>query len=105
MAQFNLGVIYYSGEGVARDVPAAVDLFRGAAEQGVAGAQFNLALMYLNADGVPRDLVQAYVWAELAVTFGEPNAAGLRRSLEGTMTRVQVAQALRTSSELRAGMQ
>ncbi len=46
MAQFNLGVMYNTGRGVAQDYKQAVAWFRKAAEQGDAMAQFNLGLMY-----------------------------------------------------------
>ncbi len=40
--QFELGMIYYNGEGVPRDDAEALKWFREAAEQGHAEAQFNL---------------------------------------------------------------
>ena len=45
-AQFNLGNMYDSGEGVPEDDREAVKWYRKAAEQGYASAQFNLAVMY-----------------------------------------------------------
>ena len=47
-AQFNLGVIYANGQGVAKDEKEAVKWFRKATDQGVVEAQFNLGLMYLD---------------------------------------------------------
>ena len=41
-AQFNLGVAYYCGEGVTRDLKTAAEWYQKAAEQGDAIAQFNL---------------------------------------------------------------
>ena len=43
-AQYNLGVCYEKGEGVAQDSSEAVKWFRQAAEQGVAEAQFWLGV-------------------------------------------------------------
>jgi uncharacterized protein len=45
-AQFNLGVIYNNGQGVARDEKEAVKWFRKATDQGVVEAEFNLGLIY-----------------------------------------------------------
>jgi len=44
-AQFNLGLMYNSGEGVPRDDAETVKLWRKAAEQGHAEAQLRLDMM------------------------------------------------------------
>ena len=44
-AQNNLGVRYYSGEGVEKDLKKAVKWFQKAAEQGKEKAQNNLGIM------------------------------------------------------------
>jgi len=44
-AQFNLGVCYADGDGVAKDAEQAVSWYRRAAEAGHAGAQFNLGVV------------------------------------------------------------
>ena len=41
-AQFNLGVMYYGGEGVPQDYAEAIKLWKLAAEQGDEEAQYNL---------------------------------------------------------------
>ena len=41
-AQFNLGIMYDGGQGVAQDYAEAVRWFRKAADQSLAAAQFNL---------------------------------------------------------------
>jgi len=41
MAQFNLGVMYDEGQGVARDDAKAVEWYTKAAEQGDSRAKFN----------------------------------------------------------------
>ena len=50
-AQYNLGVMYRSGQGVKQDDAEAVKWYRIAAKQGHAKAQMNLGFMY--ADGWP----------------------------------------------------
>ena len=46
-AQYNIGVMCYSGEGGPQDLPAAVEWFRKAAEQGHEDAQGNLLGMHV----------------------------------------------------------
>lgn len=65
-AQYNLGLLYASGLGVAHDYQAALKWYRMAAKQGHAGAQGELAQMYANGHGVPQDNVRAYVWYTVA---------------------------------------
>jgi TPR repeat protein len=72
-AQFNLGVSYYQGDGVLRDVHKAEKWFRKAAEQGDAGAQHNLGAMYYEGDGVPQNATEAEKWFRLAAEQGLAN--------------------------------
>lgn len=65
-AQYQLGVMYYRGEGVAQDYGEAAKWFRAAANNGDADAQFNLGLMYSHGQGVSQDFVQAHLWFSLA---------------------------------------
>ena len=51
-AQYNLGLIYSKGQGVAPDYKEAVKWYRLAAEQGFAESQTNLGLMYGKGQGV-----------------------------------------------------
>ncbi|MDO5357057.1 MAG: tetratricopeptide repeat protein, partial [Conchiformibius sp.] len=58
-AQFNLGMMYEHGEGVAQDDEQAVAWFRKAAEQGNALGQTSLGVMYEFGKGVAQDREQA----------------------------------------------
>ena len=58
-AQYNLGVMYATGEGVPQDEAEAVRWYRLAAEQGIATAQTNLGPMYDIGEGVPQDEAEA----------------------------------------------
>ena len=58
-AQFNVGLLYSSGQGVPQDAGAAAQWYRLAADQGYAKAQLNLADMYAEGNGVPQDFVEA----------------------------------------------
>jgi len=73
-AQYNLGTFYESGQGVPQDYAQAVDLYRRAANQGLAAAQFNLGLLYDNGQGVDRDYAQAAQWYLKAAEQGLPRA-------------------------------
>ena len=54
-AQYSLGFMYETGEGVPEDDAEAVRWWRRADEQGHAGAQSDLGLMYAKGEGVPED--------------------------------------------------
>ena len=67
-AQNELGVMYYTGEAVSKNIAGqvldndpelAAGWFYRAAEQGYADAQFNLGLMYANGEGVEADTSKA----------------------------------------------
>jgi TPR repeat protein len=58
-AMNNLGVMYRTGQGVAKDEPAAIRLFRKAADTGFALAMTNLGQMYQQGLGVDHDDVEA----------------------------------------------
>ena len=73
-AQFNLGIIYDQGLGVAQDYVQAVRWYKLAAEQGDASAQFNLGVMYDEGQGVAQDYVQAVRWYKLAAAQGHADA-------------------------------
>src|SRR6476619_7636540 len=61
-AQFNLGLMYMTGQGVQQDNAAAALWFRKAAEQGYALAQSNLGTLYLYGHGVTQDDNEAVMW-------------------------------------------
>lgn len=52
VSQYNLGIMYYSGNGVEQDFREAYRWTRQAAEQGHRAAQFNLGVLYFNSQGV-----------------------------------------------------
>lgn len=74
LAQNNLGLMYYNGQGVPKDFDQAAKWYRLAAEQGNAASQSNLASMYFSGEGVPQDFVQAYMWVSLAASRFPPSA-------------------------------
>ncbi len=58
-AQFYLGIGYYYGIGVEKDVERAIWLYKSAAINGIVEAQYNLGLLYENGDGIEKDLKEA----------------------------------------------
>jgi len=98
-AQFNLGGKYRNGEGVPENDAEAVRWFRLAAEQGDAIAQFVLGGMYAVGEGIPNDDVLAYMWINLSAAQGYELAPGGKDLIEPRMTREQINEAQRLSTE------
>ena len=73
-AQYNLGLMYYQGKGVAQDYLAAMKWFRMAADQGHARAQCNLGGMYYQGKGVPQNTSEALRWLHKAQVQGDEKA-------------------------------
>ncbi|MDB4254942.1 sel1 repeat family protein [bacterium] len=73
-AQKDLGVMYFTGQGVTQDYDEAVKLYRLAAEQGNVAAQSNLAEMYYKGQGVPQDFDEAAKWLHLVAKDGSAPA-------------------------------
>jgi hypothetical protein len=73
-AQFTLGVLYDTGEGVPQDYAQAMQWYRQAAAQGHAKAQFNLGVLYDTGKGVRQDYAQAMQWYRQAAAQGHAKA-------------------------------
>jgi len=73
-AQFNLGLMYHNGKGVARDYADAVKWLPGAAKQNYAAAQCLLGLTYSEGEGVSRDDAEAVKWFRKAAEQGYAHA-------------------------------
>jgi TPR repeat protein/membrane associated rhomboid family serine protease len=78
VAQFNLGLNYYKGQGVEQNYTEAAKYFRKAAEQGHATAQCYLGLMYGNGRGVEKDEYEAVKWYRKSA---EQGFAGAQKNL------------------------
>ena len=101
-AQFYLGYLYDSGQGVAEDNAEAAAWYRKAAVQGQNDARFNLAAMYVNGDGVNKDYVLAYMLFDLAADRDE-TALDELNDLMRYMTPLQVARGNRLARLARRG--
>ena len=73
-ARHSLGVMYFNGESLPKDLKEAAKWFRLAADQGHATSQFNLGAMYENDLGVPQDFKEALKWFRLAADQGHATA-------------------------------
>ena len=73
-SQFNLGIMYYYGQGISQDYARAAKWFRKAAEQGDTDAQLNLGVMYRKGQGVPQDYAEAVKWCRKAAEQGHAPA-------------------------------
>ncbi|MEO7309812.1 MAG: tetratricopeptide repeat protein [Chitinophagaceae bacterium] len=69
-AQNNLGMLYYSGRGVAQSYTEAARLFQQAADQKYAKAQSNLADIYFTGRGVDKSEATAFKYYKLAADNG-----------------------------------
>jgi TPR repeat protein len=76
-AQYNLGIMYEYGNGVAKDYAEAVKWYRLSAEQGNAIGQYSLGLMYSNGYGILKDKAEAVKWWRLSAEQGYAYAQGM----------------------------
>jgi hypothetical protein len=80
-AQYQLGVMYYNGSGVAQNYAEALRWYRKAAEQGNGIAQFALGYTYENGEGVPQDYAEAVRWyrkgAEQGLAIAQLSLGGM----------------------------
>ena len=69
-AQYNLGLCYMDGNGIAKNMTEAVKWFRKASEQGLAKAQLNLGICYEEGWGVAKNMTEAVKWYRKAADQG-----------------------------------
>jgi TPR repeat protein/CHAT domain-containing protein len=93
-AQYNLGMMYYFGEGVTQNDIEAAKWFRKAAQQGHADAQFSLGGMYYLGEGVTQNDVEAAKWFRKAAEQGHADAYGSLGWLLTTQGKFDEAQSL-----------
>jgi alpha/beta superfamily hydrolase len=88
-AQFNLGNMYYNGQGVLQDYKEAVKWYTKSAEQGLVQAQFNLGNMYRKGQGVLQDYKEAVKWytksAEQGLVQAQFNLGNMYRKGQGVL--------------------
>ncbi len=73
-AQMAMGLIFHKGLGVAKDLKAAADWYRQAADTGSKAAQNNLGVMYRRGRGVEKNAKEAFALIWMAAVQGYPRA-------------------------------
>jgi len=84
-AQFNLGDMYFYGDGVGKNLEQSVLWMRKSAEQGYGKAQNQLGVYYRDGIGVTANPVEAYAWFSAAMNHGFDKATTNLNELEKTM--------------------
>jgi TPR repeat protein len=97
MAQFNVGLLYYEGQGVPQGYANAAEWFRRSAQQGYSKAQYDLGAMYGAGRGVKRDYVTAYVWLSLCAAQGDGRCVAQRDLVAAKLSPGKLADAQRQS--------
>ncbi|CAA0078558.1 Secretory immunoglobulin A-binding protein EsiB [BD1-7 clade bacterium] len=92
-AQFTMGTLYDTGEGVKRDLAQAFKWYKTVANQGEGAAAYNVAVMYESGEGVAKDPQQAYVWYSIAGIMGYKDASPFANALASTLDATQLEQA------------
>jgi TPR repeat protein len=73
-AQYNLGRMYYCGQGTEQYYEMALEWYQKAALQGNVNAQYNLGWMYDNGEGIEKDCKKAIEWYKKAAKQGHVDA-------------------------------
>ena len=77
LAQYNLAILYFMGQGVEKDISMAFKWTEAAAQQGHTAAQYNLGSLYFTGDGTEKNIDEAVNWYSAAANGGHPEAAFL----------------------------
>jgi TPR repeat protein len=101
VGQFELGRMYYWGQGMPQDNSEALKWFRKSAAQGNPDAQYALGRMYYLGDGVGQDYVMAYMWFNMAASRGDLQARKDRDIAAEKMTSAQIEEARKAAAELK----
>ncbi len=74
-SQFNVGLMYEKGDGIAKDLAKAFEWYERAAEKNLVPAQINLAYLYMRGQGVEKSNQKACLWFTLAANNKAPDVA------------------------------
>lgn len=99
-AQYFVGRMYASGQGVEQNMETAAKWYRKAAELGVADAQYRLGSMYEAGDGVPRDMESAYSWYTVAAHLGNAKAPKAVEKSAASLSPTEMKAAAALSADL-----
>lgn len=105
-AQLKIAQMYSDGNGVPTDDAKAAEWWKKVA-QGVSdastAAKTQLGRLYAHGIGLPTDYVLAYAWSNLAASSGSKEATENRVRYEKLLTRAQLEEAQRLSSNWKMG--
>jgi GAF domain-containing protein len=90
VAQFDLGMRYWTGDQYPQDYAQAVRWFSLAAEQGNVAAQATLGDCYWAGRGVPADPMRAYFWSFLAQAGGDETGKSRVALIASRLTTSQI---------------
>ena len=99
-AQYNLGIMYDKGRGIAQNDTQAVAWYQKAAEQGYADAQYNLGNMYGKGQGVPQNFKIAYILFNLAASNSDADATQNRDIAAAILSPATIEDAQRITMQL-----
>jgi len=97
-AQFVLGMMFLSGNGVAEDYKESARWFRLAADQGQAESQYFLGQYYFKGVGVGQDYAEAIRWTRLSANQGYAKAKTKLAEYEGAKSE-QTNESIRVEEE------
>jgi TPR repeat protein len=100
-AQYELALLYDSGEGTKRDAEQAARWMSAAAAQGYAPAMMAFGERYATGNGVAQDHQRAYFWLTLAFLHGEKRGEKLRAAEAAKLRPETVAQQERAAQDWR----
>jgi len=98
-SQCNLGEIFWTGDGVAKDLTESAKWCMLAAEQNDVVAQLRLGEMFEKGQGLPKDEIEAYKWYNLAAAKQIIGALAGLANLEKRLTPEQIAEGKKRSTE------
>ena len=75
VAQYNLAILYFTGQGVDQDFELAFKWTEAAALQGHVNAQFNLGSLYFDGNGVEQSNILGIEWFKSSGRAGHAGAA------------------------------
>jgi TPR repeat protein len=73
-AQYNLGILYYNGQKVEKNLKSSFYWMKRSAEQEKTRAQYFVGLKYLMGEGVDKDRNKAILWTKKAAIKGDKDA-------------------------------
>ena len=91
-AMYNMGLLYFFGRGVDKNLTIAFNYCEKAAFKGSARAQNNLAFMYMEGMGIEKNFISAYAWSLIAISNGY-NSHGIRDNARINLTPAMLSDA------------